>query len=110
MGTWETIIDGVIYDAAIGPAKPIMNASVHYDVTGTYFASLQTDRPNQTKTDEKGQFSLSVIVHDTDSIRLVVTAPEFTPYEEKLVGIDLVGGKSFSIGLTREVTETIDSP
>ncbi len=110
MGTWETVIDGMIYDDAIGLGKPIMGASVSYNVVHSYFADLQAGRPNQTMTDEQGKFSLPVIVHDTDSIRLVIAAPGFMSDEERLVGVDLVAGRSLSIGLTRVVTVTVSPP
>jgi hypothetical protein len=61
-------------------------------------------------TDEQGKFSLPVIVHDTDSIRLVIAAPGFMSDEERLVGVDLVAGRSLSIGLTRVVTVTVSPP
>jgi hypothetical protein len=110
MGTWEAIIEGVIYDNAVGLGKPIVGASVSYNVLHSYFPELQAGRASQTMTDAQGRFSIRVIVHDTDSIELVVAAPGFVAYEERLVGVDLVGGASFSIGLTRVVTATVSPP
>jgi len=110
IGTWETVIDGLIYDNAIGLGKPIVGASVCYNVLHSYFPELQAGRPNQTMTDEQGEFSLQVIVHDTDSVQLVVTAQGFMPYEERLAGVDLVAGRSLSIGLTRVVPVTVSPP
>ena len=100
VGTWETVVDGVIYDLSVGPDKPISGAMVSYIVVHSYFMGLQEGRPNKTNTDTLGEFSLPVIVHDTDSIRIVIAAAGFDAYEEKLVGIDLFGGRSFDIGLT----------
>jgi hypothetical protein len=110
MGTWEAVIEGLIYENAVGLGKPIVGASVSYDVLHSYFPELQAGRPSQTMTDAQGRFFLRVIVHDTDSIQLVVAAPGFVAYEERLVGVDLVGGASFSIGLTRVVTATVSPP
>jgi hypothetical protein len=100
MGTWETVIDGKIYDGLAEPVKPIVGASIRYDVLHSHFAELQEGRPNQTTSDELGEFALPVIVHDTDAIRVLIEAQGYISYEERLVGVDLVGGRSFDIGLT----------
>jgi hypothetical protein len=110
MGTWEAVIEGLIYDKAVGLGKPIVGASVSYDVLHSYFPELQAGRTSQTTTDARGRFSLRVVVHDTDSIQLAVAAPGFVAHEKRLVGVDLVGGASYSIGLTREVTATVSPP
>jgi hypothetical protein len=99
IGTWETEISGVIFDRLMGQDWPITDATITYDVLHTYFAGLQEGRPNQTKSDENGKFSLTVMVHDTDSIRILVEAQGYTSYEQRLTGIDLVVGKRFEIGL-----------
>ena len=95
VGTWEMTIKGVIYDAATG--RPIAGTSVRYRVVHSYFPELQEGRPNATVSDEQGQFSLPMIVHDTDNIRIVVEAPGYMTYEKK---IDLFGDRSLDIGLT----------
>ncbi len=100
MGTWKTVIDGIIYDRLTEPGKPIVGASISYNVLHSHFAELQEGRPNKTITDELGEFALPVIVHDTDSIRILVEAQGYISYEERLVGVDLFGGRSFDIGLT----------
>jgi hypothetical protein len=41
-----------------------------------------------------------VTVHDTDSIRILIEAQGYISYEEKLVGVDLLVGGYFEIGLT----------
>ena len=110
VGTWETVIDGTIYDRLTEPGKPIVGASISYDVLHSYFAELQEGRPNSTITDELGKFALPVIVHDTDSIRIEVEAQGYTSHEEKLVGVDLFGGRSFDIGLTPLLTATVRPP
>jgi hypothetical protein len=61
-------------------------------------------------TDARGEFSLEVIVHDTDSIELIVTAQGFMPDEERLVGFDLVAGRTFHVGLTRVDPATASPP
>jgi len=43
---------------------------------------------------------LPVTVHDMDSIRILIEAQGYMSYEEKLVGVDLLGGGNFEIGLT----------
>ena len=55
-------------------------------------------------------FALSVIVHDTDSVRILVEAQGYAPYEERLVGVDLLGGKRFDIGLTPLQSATVNPP
>ena len=98
-GSWEAVIEGVVYDGHAEPYKPVTGAVIRYDVLSSHFGGLQTGRPNQTVSDELGEFTLPVMVHDTDSIRLLVEARGYLSYEERLVGIDLVGGKRFDIGL-----------
>ena len=94
VGTWELVIKGVIYDTATG--RPIAGASIRYRVVHSYFPEVQEGWPNATVSDEQGQFSLPMIVHDTDNIRIVVEAPGYMTYEKKL---DLFGDRSFNIGL-----------
>lgn len=110
VGTWETVIDGMIYDKSTGPGRPIAGASISYNVVHSYFPELQKGRPNKTVTDIRGEFFLPVIVHDTDNIRILVEAQGFIPYEETLVGVDLFGGGSFDIGLTPLGTATVSPP
>ena len=110
VGTWKTVIDGLVYEGQTESRKPITGATIRFDVLHSHFAGLQEGRPNQTVTDELGQFTLPVIVHDTDSIRLLVEARGYISYEERLVGVDLFGGKSFNIGLTSLQTGTATPP
>ena len=110
MGTWKTVIDGMIYDRLTEPGKPIVGASISYNVLHSYFAELQEGRSNKTITDELGEFALPVIVHDTDSIRILVEAQGYISYEERLVGVDLLFGRSFDIGLTPLLTVTVSPP
>ena len=110
MGTWTTVIDGMIYDRLTGPGKPIVGASISYNVLHSYFAELQEGRPNKTTTDQIGEFALPVIVHDTDSIRILVEAQGYVSYEERLAGVDLLFGRSFDIGLTPSLTVTVSPP
>jgi hypothetical protein len=100
----------MIYDKSAGPGEPILGASISYNVVHSYFTELQEGRPNKTVTDRRGTFSLPVIVHDTDSIRILIEAQGFVPYEERLVGVDLFGGRSFDIGLAPLVTATVSPP
>jgi hypothetical protein len=99
IGTWETEISGEVFDRSMGPDWPIADATVTYDVLHSYYAGLQEGRLNQTKSDENGKFSLTVIVHDTDSIRILVEAPGYVSYEQRFTGIDLVVGKRLEVGL-----------
>jgi hypothetical protein len=100
VGTWEATIEGVIYDAATGLDKPIADATITYDILHTYYPELQEGRLNQTTSDEEGKFSLRVVVHDTDSIKVVIQAKGYTIYEEKFVGVDLLAGKRLEVGLS----------
>jgi hypothetical protein len=109
-GSWEAVIDGLIYDRATEPGKPIAGASIRYVVLATYFPGLQEGRPNKTLSNELGEFSLPVAVHDTDNIKILVEAEGYMPYEEKLVAMYVVGRQSFNIGLTPMVTVTITPP
>ena len=110
MGSWEAVIDGMIYDGAIGPGKPIVGATISYIVLATYFPGLQEGRSNKTISNELGEFSLPVAVHDTDNIKILVEAQGYMPYEEKVVAMNLVGRQSFNIGLTSIVTATVTRP
>jgi len=110
IGTWKTVIDGMIYDRLTGPGKPIVGASISYIVLHSHFAELQEGRANKTTTDQLGEFALPVIVHDTDSIRILVEAQGYVSYEERLVGVDLFGGRSLDIGLTPLLTVTVSPP
>lgn len=110
VGTWETVIDGRIYDGLTDPGKPIIGASITYDVLHSNVSSLQLGRPNKTTTDEFGEFALPVIVHDTDVIRILVEAQGYLSYEERLGGIDLVPGRRIEVGLTKLLTETVGPP
>jgi hypothetical protein len=109
-GTWETVIDGRVYDKATEPGLPIAGASISYLVLQSYFSGLQEGRPNESISDEFGEFSLPVIVHDTDSIKILVVAEGYTPFEERLVGVDLFGGRRIDIGLTPIVSATVRAP
>ena len=95
VGTWEMVIKGMICDLSTG--KPISGASISYVVVHSFFPEIQEGWPNTTISDENGKFSLPMIVHDTDNIRIVVEAPGFRSYEEKL---NLFGDRSLNIGLT----------
>jgi hypothetical protein len=110
VGTWETVIGGVVYDRLSEPGDPIVGASISYDVLHSYYPELQQGRTNNTTTDELGEFALPVIVHDTDSIRVLIEAQGYISYEERLVGVDLFGGRSLDIGLTPILTATVSPP
>jgi len=102
IGTWETTIEGVLFDGSVGKKKPIPDATITYDVLHSYFRGLQEGRLNQTQSDENGEFSLTVMVHDTDNVRILIEAQGFTKFEEKYTGFDLVVGKKLEIGLEPE--------
>jgi hypothetical protein len=95
VGTWQMVIEGLIYDTATG--RPIAGAAIRYKVVHSYFPEIQEGWPNATVSNEQGHFSLPMIVHDTDNIRLVVQSPGYITYEKKL---NLLGDRSFKIGLT----------
>ena len=102
IGTWEAAIEGVIYDATTGLDKPIAGATIVYEVLHSYYPELQDGRLNKSTSDEGGKFSLTVMVHDTDSIKVVIQAKGYTIYEEKFVGVDLLAGKRLEVGLSPE--------
>ena len=102
VGTWEAVIHGLIYDQSAGPDIPIAGATVTYDVLHTYYPELQEDRFNKTVSDEGGMFFLTVMVHDTDSVRIMIEANGYTSHEEKFAGFDLLAGKSLEVGLDPE--------
>ena len=102
IGTWEATIEGVIYDGTTGLDKPIAGGTIVYEVLHSYFPELQEGRLNQTTSDEDGKFSLRVVVHDTDSIKVVIRAEGYTTYEEKFVGVNLLAGKRLEVGLSPE--------
>src|SRR5919108_963925 len=81
-GTWETVIKGMISDKSTEPSRPIVGATISYNVY-SYFPELQEGKPNKTITDQLGKFVLSVTVHDTDSIRILIEAQGYTSHEEK---------------------------
>jgi hypothetical protein len=110
VGTWETVIEGTIFDKLPEPDEPIVGASISYDVLHSYFAELQEGRPHSAITDQFGEFSLPVIVHDTDSIRIMVEAQGYMSYEERLVGFDMVRGRRLDISLSPILTATATSP
>lgn len=98
-GTWITAIDGFVYDFSTSTDVPVGGATVRYEIVLSYFPEIQEGYEQETTTDGQGEFTLPMIVHDTDTIRVVIEAPGFAPYEENFVGVDLVAGKSFIIGL-----------
>ncbi len=88
------VLNGKVYDSTTG--EPIADAAVRYEVIASYFSEIQEGRPHATVTDEQGQFSLPMIVHDTDNIHIHAEAPGYAPYEEKL---DLFGDRFLDIAL-----------
>lgn len=98
-GTWTTTIDGFVYDFSSSTDTAVSGATVRYEIVLSYFPEIQEGFEQTTTTDSRGDFTLPMIVHDTDNIRVVVEAPGFMPFEENFVGVDLVAGKSFIIGL-----------
>jgi len=105
VGTWEMVIHGVVYDQSMG--EPISGASVSYIVVHSYFPEIQEGRLKKTISDDHGEFSLSMIVHDTDNIKLLVDADTYIAYEKKL---DLFGNRSFNIELSPFATPTVSAP
>ena len=98
-GTWSSVIDGYIYDFE-AQAAPIAGATIRYELVLSYFPEIQDGHDNQTETDSQGEFTLPVIMHDTDNLRVVVEADGYLPYEEHFVGMDLADGETLTIGLT----------
>ena len=109
VGSWETVIEGVIYDKSVGFDQPVSGATVRYIVVHSYFMELQQGRTNKTETNKEGKFFLPVMVHDTDRVRILIEARGFVSYEENLIGVDLFGGKNYVIGLNPLTKATEDS-
>lgn len=105
VGTWEMVIKGVIFEKSTG--NPISGASISYIVGSSFFPEIQEGRLNKTISNEHGEFSLPMIVHDTDTIKILVEARAFLSYEESL---DLFGDRSFNIGLSPYATATVYPP
>jgi hypothetical protein len=62
---------------------------------------LNSKKASPTRlTDELGEFALPVIVHDTDSIGILIEAQGYISCEERLVGVELYGGRSLDVGLS----------
>jgi len=97
VGSWKTVIEGVIYDKSVGFDQPVSGATVRYIVVHSYFMELQQGRINETESNKEGKFFLPVMVLDTDRVRIMIEAKGFVSYEENLV--DLLGVKNFMIGL-----------
>lgn len=107
IGTWETTIDGMIFDQSKGIDTPIADAAIIYTVVFSYFPELQQQRPNKAFTDTTGEFQLTVVVHDTDSIKIRVEAVGYQTYEDDLAGVDLFGGRKLVVGLIPALISTI---
>src|SRR4030042_6177656 len=67
-GTWEMVIEGMIYDEVT--SKPIAGATVSYVVAHSYFPEIQEGRSHSTRSDAQGMFALPMIVHDTHNITI----------------------------------------
>ncbi|MCB0154299.1 MAG: carboxypeptidase regulatory-like domain-containing protein [Anaerolineae bacterium] len=100
VGSEETVIHGTVYDEVAGSGHPIGGASVHYEVVQSFFPELQEGKINKTTTAASGAFSLAVIAHDTDNVRILIEATGYQPYEVNFAGVDLFGGKVLEVGLT----------
>jgi hypothetical protein len=94
-GTFDMDLHGRVYDETIN--QPIEGARVRYVVVHSYFPEVHIGIQDEAVSDAQGEFTLSLIVHDTDNIRIVVGAPGYETYEKKL---DLFGDRRFDIGLT----------
>lgn len=105
-GTWNSVIDGYIYDFNTESSQPIAGATIRYEIVLSYFPEIQDGHPNETVTDATGEFILPVIVHDTDNMRVVIEADGYLPYEHNFVGMDLAAGETLTIGLV----PTTDAP
>lgn len=108
-GTWETVIEGRIDDEGAGTIDPISGASIVYTVLHAYFPEFQEGRLNETLSGKFGEFSVPVIVHDTDSILIQVEAQGYLPYEERVSCVDLFGGRRYDIGLI-SISSASDKP
>ena len=93
-GRW--CFNGKVYDSTT--VEPIADAAVRYEVIASYFSEIQEGRPHATVTDAQGHFSLPMIVHDTDNIRIYAEAPGYAPYDAKL---DLFGDRFLDIALVK---------
>jgi hypothetical protein len=100
VGTWVMVISGTVYNTSTD--DQIAGASIRYVVVASWYPEIQAGWPNTTTADEHGEFSLPMIVHDTDTIKIVVEAQGFILYE---ANFNLFGDRNLNIGLTPELTE-----
>ena len=94
-GTFKMDLHGRVYDETTD--HPIQGARVKYVVVHSYFPEVHIGLQDEALSDDHGEFKISIIVHDTDNIKIVVTAKGYENYEQKL---DPFGNRYVNIGLT----------
>jgi hypothetical protein len=93
-GTFEMGIGGKVYDESTN--QPIQGARIRYVVVHSYFPEVHIGVQDEAVSDEQGEFTLSIIVHDTDNIKIVVEAAGYQNFEQKL---NPFGDRSMDAGL-----------
>lgn len=93
-GTFKMGIGGKVYDESTN--QPIQGARIRYEVVHSYFPEVHIGVQDEAVSDEQGEFTLSIIVHDTDNIKIIVEAAGYQTFEQKL---NPFGDRNFDIGL-----------
>ncbi len=96
--TWSITIVGTVYDASVGPGKPIANAQVTF-ARNSISINSETQR---AVTDAQGKYRISMMMHDTDQVRITVQASGFNPYTNTRGGVSFFpsGDHRVDLGLT----------
>ncbi|MFZ5820869.1 MAG: DUF6174 domain-containing protein [Chloroflexota bacterium] len=93
-GTFEMELHGRVYDQTT--EQPIQGARIRYVVVHSYFPEVHIGVQDEAVSDDQGEFALSIIVHDTDNIKIVVEATDYQAFEQKL---DPFGNRYVDIAL-----------
>jgi len=94
-GTFEMDLHGRVHDQTTD--QPIEGARIKYVVVHSYFPEVHIGVQDEAISDDQGEFKLSIIVHDTDNIKIVFEAAGYQTFEQKL---NPFGDRSMDAGLT----------
>lgn len=93
-GTFEMDLHGMVHDQVT--SYPIEGARIRYEVVHSYFPEMHIGVQDEAVSDDQGEYSLSIIVHDTDNIKIVIEAAGYQAFEQKL---DPFGDRSIDVAL-----------
>ena len=108
VGTWEVVIRGKVFDASVGPEKPVGEARVSYD-HHSYYPEVRGSGIKWAITDQYGEYEFALLVHDTDTLVFVVEAQGFEPFSGRFTGLDFHprGVHRLDLGLTSLLAPTV---